>query len=153
MSAYKHLKNDGSGYLVKQYPSLQHVIILAWVLIGFVLIINTSYFKTGIVIFVLSLLLVILTFRGPRVYVDPYTKIISVKHGFGQNQYDLKDFEGFGIQRFMLMGFIPIGSYLYANFKDLPKIKRPAMSQSFGKKRMQEVYNELEELINNKNTQ
>ena len=22
MSAYKHLKNDGSGYLVKQYPSL-----------------------------------------------------------------------------------------------------------------------------------
>ena len=64
MSAYKHLKNDGSGYLVKQYPSLQQIIILAWVLIGFVLIINTSYFKTGIVIFVLSLLLVILTFRG-----------------------------------------------------------------------------------------
>ncbi|WP_239001262.1 hypothetical protein [Elizabethkingia anophelis] len=100
MSAYKHLKNDGTGYLVKQYPSLQHVIILAWVLIGFVLIINTSYFKTGIVIFVLSLLLAILTFRGPRVYVDPHTKIISVKHGFRHNQYDLKDFEGFGITKF-----------------------------------------------------
>lgn len=72
MSAYKHLKNDGSGYLVKQYPSLQQIIILAWVLIGFVLIINTSYFKTGIVIFVLSLLLVILTFRGPGLCVSLY---------------------------------------------------------------------------------
>ena len=153
MSDYKHLKKDGTGYLVKQYPSLQHVIVLAWVLIGLVLIINTSYFKTGIVIFILSLLLAILTFRGPRVYVDPYAKIITVKHGFRQNQYDLKDFEGFELQSFVMMGFIPIGSYLYANFKDVPKIKRPAMSQSFGKKRMQEVYNELEELINNKNTQ
>jgi hypothetical protein len=57
MPVYKHLKKDGTGYLVKQYPSLQHVIVLAWVLIGLVLIINTSYFKTGIVIFVLSLLL------------------------------------------------------------------------------------------------
>ncbi|MCP1251458.1 hypothetical protein NK212_06290 [Elizabethkingia sp. S0634] len=153
MSAYKHLKNYGTGYLVKQYPSLQHVIVLAWVLIGLVLITNTSYFKTGIVIFVLSLLLAILTFRGPRVYVDYHAKIITVKHGFRQNEYDLKDFEGFEMQSFVLMGFIPIGSYLYANFKDAPKIKRPAMSQSFGKKRMQEVYNELEELINNKNTQ
>lgn len=69
-----------------------------------------------------------------------------------KNQYDLKDFEGFELQNFILMGLIPIGSYLYANFKNLPKIKRPAMSQSFGKKRMQEVYNELEELINNKIT-
>ena len=153
MSVYKHLKNDGTGYLVKQYPSLQHIIVLAWVLIGLVLIINTSYFKTGIAIFVLSLLLAILTFRGPRVYVDSHTKIITVKHGFRHNQYDLKYFEGLELQSFMLMSFIPIGSYLYANFKDVPKIKRPVMSQSFGKKRMQEVYNELEELINDKNTQ
>jgi hypothetical protein len=34
MPVYKHLKKDGTGYLVKQYPSLQHVIVLAWVLIG-----------------------------------------------------------------------------------------------------------------------
>ncbi|CAM3622598.1 hypothetical protein ELOC111193_13925 [Elizabethkingia occulta] len=153
MSVYKHLKKDSTGYLVKQYPSLQHVIVLAWLLIGLVLIVNTSYFKTGIVIFVLSLLLTtLLTFRGPRVYIDPYAKIITVKHGLRKNQYDLKDFEGFELQSFVMMGFIPIGSYLYANFKDVPKIKRPAMSQSFGKKRMQEVYNELEELINNKIT-
>ena len=153
MSVYKHLKKDGTGYLVKQYPSLQHVIVLAWILIGLVLIINTSYFKTGIVIFVLSLLITILTFRGPQIYIDISKEIITVKHGFRQNQYDLKYFEGFELQSFVLMGFIPIGSYLYANFKDVPKIKRPAMSQSFGKKRMQEIYNELEELINNKNTQ
>lgn len=153
MPVYKHLKNQGTGYLVKQYPSLQHVIVLAWMLIGLALIINTSYFKTGIVIFVLSLLLAILTFRGPQVYIDINKEIITVKHGFRQNHYDLRDFKGFDLQSFMLMGFIPIGSYLYANFKDLPKIRRPAMSQSFGKKRMQEIYNELEELINNKNTQ
>ncbi|HCN51985.1 MAG TPA: hypothetical protein DIT10_23385 [Chryseobacterium sp.] len=148
MADFKHIKREGNSYLVNQYKSLQHVIVIAWVLISIVLIFYTSYLKTGIILLIFSLLLTIISFIPPRVCFDPLSKSLTVTNsGLKRTTftYHFDDFEGFELQT-IRMGFIPLGCFLYANFKNVSQLKRPAVSQSFSKKTMQEVVNELEDL-------
>ncbi|MFZ4931075.1 hypothetical protein [Chryseobacterium sp. Mn2064] len=149
MEDFKHLKKEGNSYLVKQYMSLQHLIIAAWVCISVLILIYSSYQKTGVVLLIFFLLLAVVFLRPPKIYFDPVSKLLRVNNS-GLNRkklmYNLDDFEGFELQTFRIMGFIPIGCYLYANFKNVSKFKRPLVSQSFSKSTMQEVTNELEDL-------
>lgn len=152
MEEFKHLKKEGSGYLVKQYVSLQHIIVLMWVLISILVIMYSSYLKTGIVLLLFSLLLTIVSFIPPKIHFDPGSKLLTVENaGLKRRKftYNLDEFEGFELQT-IGMGIIPLGCFLYANFKNVSGFKRPVISQSFRKKTMQKVVNELEDL--NKNT-
>ncbi|RLJ23284.1 hypothetical protein CLU97_4519 [Chryseobacterium sp. 7] len=148
MNDFKHLKKEGSVYQVKQYMAFQHIIVVAWVCISVFLIINTIYLKTGIILFIFSLLLTIVSFIPPKVNFDIQNQILTVtSSGLNRKEfiYKMEDFEGFELQAFRL-GFIPIGCYLYANFKNVSNFKRPLISQSFSKKMMQEITNELEDV-------
>lgn len=151
MGDFKHLKKEGSGYLVKQYASLPQVLVLMWVIISVVVIINTSYLKTGIIMLIFSLMLTVVSFIPPRIHFDGISKQLTVRNT-GLNRktttYNLDDFEGFELQAFRY-AFIPLGCFLYANFKNVSSFKRPVISQSFRKKTMQEVVNELEDLNKN----
>lgn len=154
MEDFKHLKKEGVEYLVKQYLSLQHIIVIAWLLISIIVILNTSYLKTGIVMLIFSLLLTIVSFMPPKVCCDPASKSLTIlNRGLNRRKftYDLNDFEGFELQT-MYIGIIPLGCYLYGNFKNISRFKRPVISQSFSKKTMQEVVNELEDLNIKRNT-
>lgn len=148
MGNFKHLRKENDGYLVKQYISLPQVLILLWVIISIVLIVYTGYLKTGIVLLILSLILTIISFIPPKIYFDPTSRRLIMKNS-GLNHrkaiYDLNEFEGFELQTFRY-GIIPLGCSLYANFKNVSGFKRPVVSQSFRKKTMQEVVNELEDL-------
>lgn len=148
MENFKHLKREGTGFQVKQYLSLQHVIVIAWVLISIIVMIKTVYLKTGIIMLIFSLLLTIVSFMPPKVDFDSESKLLTVVNkGLNRKKftYDLNEFEGFELQT-MYIGFIPLGCYLYGNFKNVSHFKRPVISQSFSKKTMQEVVNELEDL-------
>lgn len=148
MNDFKHLKKEGSGYQVKQYMAFQHVIVIVWVCISVFLIINTIYLKTGIVLFIFSLLLTIVSFIPPKVNFDMQNQILTVMSSSLNRKefiYKMEGFEGFELQAFRV-GFIPIGCYLYANFKNVSNFKRPLISQSFSKKMMQEIANELEDV-------
>ncbi|MEJ5102199.1 hypothetical protein [Chryseobacterium sp. MYb328] len=148
MEGFKHLKREGAGYQVKQYISLQHLIVVIWVLISIIVIVNTSYLKTGIGMLVFSLLLTIISFIPPKIYFDPASQVLTVINtGLVRRKftYDLNDFEGFELQTIGL-SMIPLGCYLYGNFKNISHFKRPVISQSFSKRTMQEVVNELEDL-------
>lgn len=148
MNDFKHLKQEGSGYQVKQYISFQHVIVAAWVCISVFLIINTNYLKTGIVLLIFSLLLTIVSFIPPKVNFDTQNQLLTVMNsGLVRKKfiYKMEDFEGFEVHAFRV-GFIPIGCYLYANFKNVSNFKRPLISQSFSKRMMQEITNELEDV-------
>ncbi|WP_079240604.1 hypothetical protein [Chryseobacterium indologenes] len=148
MEGFKHLKKKGTEYEVKQYMALQHIIGIAWVCISMLLITNTGYMKTGIVLLIFSLLLTIVSFIPPKVNFDTENKTLTVANN-GLNRkifiYNLDDFEGFELQTFQL-GFIPLGCYLYANFKNVSQFKRPVISQSFSKRIIQEITNELEDI-------
>lgn len=39
MESFKHVKREGTEYQVKQYLSLQHIIVMAWLLISIIMII------------------------------------------------------------------------------------------------------------------
>lgn len=52
---------------MKQYPLLQYIIVIAWVLISIIVILNTIYLKTGIIILVFSMLLTIIFFMPPKI--------------------------------------------------------------------------------------
>lgn len=148
MEGFKHLEREGTDYIVKQYVSLQHIIVMIWVLISIVVIINTSYLKTGIIMLIFSLLLTFVAFMPPRVSFNFISKNLTVANrGLNRRKftYELNDFEGFGLQtiRFTI---IPLGCFLYADFKNVSHFKRPVISQSFSKKKMQEIINELEDL-------
>ncbi len=148
MEDFKHLKKEGTGYQVKQYLSLQHIVMVAWLLISIIVIINTSYLKTGIIMLIFSALLTIVSFMPPNVCFDPMSKSLIITHtGLNRRKftYDLIDFEGFELQT-IRMGFIPLGYYLYGNFKNISHFKRPVISQSFSKKAMQEIVNEWDDL-------
>ncbi|MDN3694636.1 hypothetical protein QWZ06_21370 [Chryseobacterium tructae] len=148
MEDFKHLKKEGTGYRVRQYLSLQHVIVIAWVLISVIVIVNTSYLKTGIIMLIFSGLLTLVSFMPPKVYFDPVLKSLTIANtGLNRRKftYDFKDFEGYELQT-IRMGFIPLGYYLYGNFTNVSHFKRPVVSQSFSKKIMQEVVNELDDL-------
>ncbi|RXM50326.1 MULTISPECIES: hypothetical protein [unclassified Chryseobacterium] len=148
MEGFKHVKREGTEYQVKQYLSLQHIIVIAWLLISIAVIISTSYLKTGIIMLIFSLLLTIVSFMPPKVCFDPVSKCLTIlNRGLNRRKftYDLNDFEGFELQT-MYIGFIPLGCYLYGSFKNVTHFKRPVISQSFSKKTMQEVVNELEDL-------
>lgn len=152
MREFKHLKREGTGYLVKQYRSLPHIIVLMWVLISILVLMYSSYQKTGIILLLFSLLLTIISFIPPRVYFDPASELLTVANtGLKRRAltYNLHEFEGFELQT-IRMGIIPLGCFLYASFKNVSDFKRPVISQSFRKKTMQEIVNELEDL--NKNT-
>lgn len=148
MEDFKHVKREGMGYLVKQYWSLQHIIVIAWLLISIIVMVTTSYLKTGIIMFIFSLLLTVVSFMPPEVCFDPVSKRLTIlNRGLNRQKftYDLNDFEGFELHT-MYIGMIPLGCYLYGNFKNISHFKRPVVSQSFSKKTMQEVVNELEDL-------
>lgn len=148
MEDFKHIKREGTEYQVRQYLSLQHIIVIAWLLISIIVIISTSYLKTGVVMLIFSLLLTIVSFMPPKVCFDPVSKSLTIlNRGLNRRKftYPLHDFEGFELQT-MYIGFIPLGCYLYANFKNVSHFKHPVISQSFSKKTMQEVFNELEDL-------
>lgn len=148
MEDFKHVKREGAEYQVKQYMSLQHIIVIAWLFISIIVIVNTSYLKTGIIMLVFSLLLTIVSFMPPKVCFDPASKCLTIlNRGLNRRKftYDLNDFEGFELQT-MFISIIPLGCYLYGNFKSVSRFKRPVISQSFSKKTMQEVVNELEDL-------
>lgn len=148
MEDFKHLKREGAGYYVKQYMSLQHIIVIAWLLISVIVMVNTGYLKTGTIMLIFSLLLTIVSFMPPKVCFDPALNSLTIlNRGLNHRKfiYDLKDFDGFELQ-IMYIGFIPLGCYLYGNFKNVSHFKRPVISQSFSKKIMQEVVNELEDL-------
>ncbi len=152
MEAFKHLKKEGTGYAVRQYLSLQHIIAPAWVIISILVMVYSSYLKTGIVLLLLFLLLTVISFIPPIIHFDPASKLLTVVNaGLKRRKftYNLDEFEGFELQT-IRMGFIPLGCFLYANFKNVSGFKRPVISQSFSKRTMQEVVNELEDL--NKNT-
>ena len=148
MADFKHLEREGNSYLVKQYKSFQHLIVVVWVLISTVLVFYTSYLKTGIILLIFSLLLTIISFIPPRVCFDPLSRSLTVTNsGLKRTTftYHFDDFKGFELQTIRI-GFIPLGCFLYANFKNVSHLKRPVVSQSFSKKNMQEVVNELEDL-------
>ncbi|WP_347217996.1 hypothetical protein [Chryseobacterium sp.] len=148
MEGFKHLKREGPGYQVKQYISLQHLIVVIWVLISIIVIVKTSYLKIGVIMLIFSLLLTVISFIPPKIYFDPASQVLTVINaGLVRRKfiYDLNDCEGFELQTIGL-GFIPLGCYLYGNFKNISHFKRPVISQSFSKKTMQEVVNELEDL-------
>jgi len=148
MNDFKHLKKEGSEYQVKQYIAFQHVIVVAWVCISVFLIINTNYLKTGIALLIFSLLLSIVSFIPPKINFDAQNHLLTVTNsGLVRKKfiYKMEDFEGFEVHAFRV-GFIPIGCYLYANFKNVSNLKRPLISQSFSKKIIQEITNELEDL-------
>ncbi|MBP2619371.1 hypothetical protein [Chryseobacterium jejuense] len=154
MEEFKHVKREGTEYFVKQYLSLQHIIVIAWLLISIIVLVNTSYLKTGIIMLIFSLLLTIVSFMPPSVCFDPVSKCLTLlNRGLNRRKfiYDLNDFEGFEL-RTMYIGIIPLGCYLYGNFKNVSHFKRPVISQSFTKKTMQEVVNELEDLNIKHNT-
>jgi hypothetical protein len=148
MEGFKHVKKEGPNYLVKQYMGLQHLIGLAWVCISILLITNTGYLKTGIVLLIFSLLLTIVSFIPPKIIFDSTNQLLTITNS-GLNRkkfiYNMDDFEGFELQTFR-MGFLPLGCYLYADFNNVSKLKRPLISQSFSKKKMQEIVNELEDV-------
>ncbi|MFS4472121.1 hypothetical protein [Chryseobacterium sp. T20] len=148
MEGFKHVKKEGSNYVVKQYMALQHIIGIAWVGISILLITYTDYLKTGIVLLIFSLLITIVSFIPPKVNFDMENQLLTVTNS-GLNRkrfiFNLNDFEGFELQTFR-MGFLPLGCYLYANFKNVSKLKRPLVSQSFTQKKMQEIVNELEDI-------
>lgn len=148
MEDFKHLQKEGTAYQVKQYLSLQHIIAIIWVLISIAVMGNTIYLKTGIIMLIFSLLLLIASFIPPKIYFDPASNLLSVvNRGLNRRKfmYDLKDFEGFELQTMYVL-FIPLGCYLYANFKNISRFKRPVISQSFSKRTMQEIVNELEDI-------
>ncbi|TZF94172.1 hypothetical protein FW781_16230 [Chryseobacterium panacisoli] len=148
MGDFKHLKKEGPGYQVKQYMALQHIIGIAWVCIAILLITNTSYLKTGIILLIFSLLLSIVSFIPPKINFDPENQLLIVTNrGLNRKEiiYRLEDFEGFELQTFRL-AFIPLGCYLYADFKNISRFKRPVISQSFSKRILQEITNELEDI-------
>lgn len=138
MEGVKHLEREGTDYIVKQYVSLQHCIVMIWVLISIVVIISTSYLKTGIIMFVFSLLLTIVAFMPPRVSFNFISKSLTVANrGLNRRKftYDLNDFEGFELQTIRIV-IIPLGCFLYADFKNVSHFKRPVISPSFSKKKM-----------------
>lgn len=148
MEGFKHLEREGTDYIVKQYVSLQHIIVMIWVLISIVVIINTSYLKTGIIMLIFSLLLTFVAFMPPRVSFNFISKNLTViNRGLNRRKftYELNDFEGFGLQT-IRFAIIPLGCFLYADFKNVSHFKRPVISQSFSKKKMQQIINELEDL-------
>lgn len=148
MEGFKHLEREGTDYIVKQYVSLQHIIVMIWALISIVVIINTSYLKTGIIMLIFSLLLTFVAFMPSRVSFNFISKNLTVvNRGLNRRKftYELNDFEGFGLQT-IRFAIIPLGCFLYADFKNVSHFKRPVISQSFSKKKMQEIINELEDL-------
>ena len=148
MENFKHLKKENECYWVKQYISFPQILILLWVFISIIVILYTGYLKTGIVILIFSLILTVISFIPPKIYFDPISKQLIIKNS-GLNSrkgiYNLTEFEGFELQTFRY-GIIPLGCNLYANFKNVSRFKRPVVSQSFRKKTMQEVVNELEDI-------
>ncbi len=148
MGDFKHLKREGNGYLINQYKSLQHIIVLVWVVISIIVIFSTGYLKTGIILLIFSLLLTVISFIPPKVCFEPDTKLLTVTNrGLNRKKfsYHLDDFEGFELQTFKI-AFIPLGCFLYADFKKVSHLKRPVISQSFSKNTMQELVNELKDL-------
>ncbi|AZA79445.1 hypothetical protein EG347_19030 [Chryseobacterium sp. G0186] len=148
MENFIHLKKENDGYWVKQYISLPQILMMLWVFISIIVIIYSSHLKTGVVLLILSLIMTVLSFIPPKICFDPVSQRLIVKNtGLSKREviYDLTEFEGFELQTFRY-GFIHLGCYLYANFKNVSGLKRPVVSQSFRKKTMQEVANELEDL-------
>lgn len=97
---------------------------------------------------IFSLLLSIVSFIPPKINFDAQNQLLTVMNsGLVRKKfiYKMENFEGFEVHAFRV-GFIPIGCYLYANFKNVSNLKRPLISQSFSKKIIQEITNELEDV-------
>lgn len=144
---YKLLLPDGKTYRIKNSVSLLHVILILWLFIGIVIIVYSEYTKTGISIIAFIWLLVVLIWVRPsKTRILPSEQIIRIDTGVrGKEplQYHFSDFEGFEIQTVYYMR-IPVNTELFVRFNINGSSHRHVLGQSFGRKRMQQLCNELE---------
>ncbi|MGJ1432467.1 hypothetical protein ACR79M_13095 [Sphingobacterium spiritivorum] len=152
MQAYKYLTPVGNGYKLRSFISFFHVIIVVWWLIGIAIVVYSDHFKTGLsIIAFTSLLLVLVVLRNSKTRIFPDDKNFRIDTGVrGQAplQYSFSEIERLEIQVIKWIFGIPIHVTLYVKFKSADKTKRFELASSFSKKNIQQLYNELEEVLN-----
>ena len=149
---YKYLISDEDTYRLKSSFSLFHAILSAWLFIGIALVYYNSYYKSGLFLIVFnSLILIRMLLRPPKTGIAPHEKIIRINtqvRGRKPLQYHFSDFQGFELQTVYCMR-IPVNTELFGCFASNGKNCRHILGQSFSRKRMQHLSNELDEIIKN----
>lgn len=148
---YKYLIPDGNDYKIKNFISLHHVVVVAWWLTGIAMAVYSTYLKTAIMIIAFtSLILILMLLKSSKNRIIPSEKIINIDTGAwrkGPIKYSFSDFDGFELETVYYLR-IPLNTELHGRFISANgKIKRHLLGQSFGKRTMQQLCNELEEFL------
>lgn len=146
MKANQYLIPDGNAYRIKTSVSLVHIILVLWLLIGIALFVYSSYSKTGIcIIAFIALILVLMLTRPSKTRIIPEEKLIKIDTGVRGKaplQYHFSDFSGFELATVYCLR-LPVNTELFARFGRGASSKRHVLGQSFGRKKMQQLSNEL----------
>ncbi|MGJ1264949.1 hypothetical protein [Sphingobacterium spiritivorum] len=152
MQAYTYLIQDGNSYKLKSFISFFHIIIVAWWLIGAAIIVYSDHFKTGVSIIILTSLMLALVFiRLSKTRIFPNERKFKIDTGVrGQAPllYSFSEIERLEIYVIKWIFGIPIHVTLYVRFRSVDKTKRFELTSSLSKKKIQLLYNELEEVLN-----
>ncbi|MBB6369671.1 hypothetical protein [Chryseobacterium shigense] len=151
MKTFQYLIPEGETYKIKQFFSFHHLILCMWFLIGIAVLTYSDYIKTGIAIIVISSLIIVLLLLKPsKIRVYPYGKILKVDvpgRGRYQDTFDFNQILGFELEA-LSFARIPLGAYLYVKATDnTGKETKHFLGSSFGKKKMQELSNELDQIF------
>lgn len=152
MQQFQYLIPDGNAYRIKNFLSFHHLIIFAWLLIGLAVLRYSDNTKTGIIIILLAILFIVLSIsKTSKTKIYPSENILQVsvsnKNKF-QDKYSFDSIQGFELQVIRAM-LLPFGSYLYITAKDNNgKVSKLLISGSLGKKKMQQLSNELNHFFN-----
>ncbi|UWX61777.1 hypothetical protein N0B40_05720 [Chryseobacterium oranimense] len=151
MKTFQYLIPEGETYKIKQFFSFHHLVLCIWLLIGFAVLKYSNNTKTGIAIIVITALLIILLILKPsKTRVYPYGRILRVdvpKRGMHQDTFGFDQVLGFKLETFSFAR-IPLGAYLYVKTIDnKQKETKHLIGSSFGKKKMQLLCNELDQIF------
>ncbi|WP_206541005.1 hypothetical protein [Chryseobacterium angstadtii] len=151
MMSYKYLIPDGKAYKITTFVSLAHIILVAWLFIGIATVVYSAYFKTGLSLIAFTVLIIVLMLlRSSKTRLFPEEKMIKIDTGVrGKEpiQYPFSDFSGFELETVYYLR-LPINTELFVRFGTGETSKRHVLAQSFGKRKIQQLYNELEEILN-----
>ncbi|MGG5210619.1 hypothetical protein ACQWU4_16965 [Chryseobacterium sp. MIQD13] len=154
MKTFRYLIPEGETYKIKQFFSFHHLILCIWFLIGLAVLKYSDYTKTGIAVIIISASVIVLLIMKPsKTRVYPYGKILKVdvpRRGIYQDTFDFNQILGFELET-LSFSRIPLGAYLYVKTTDNnSKEGKHLIGSSFGKKKMQELSNELDQILNSK---
>jgi len=151
MKAFRCLIPEGNAYKIKQFFSFHHLILCIWLLIGLAILQYSGHTKTGITIIIIAVLFIFFLLLKPsKIRVYPDDKMLQVDvpgRGLYQDRFYFNQIQGFELQT-IEMARIPLGAYLYIKIMDdNGKEGKHVMGSAFGKRRMQELSNELDQIF------